>query len=134
MNQVNVSAGIITDKDKILCVQRGCGKYDYISYKFEFPGGKVEPGENGKETLRRELIEEMKLDIKIEDMEHFLEIYHEYPDFKVRMEAYICPVENPKFELMEHIEGKWLRVDELLNLDWVEADIPIVNELINRWK
>jgi 8-oxo-dGTP diphosphatase len=134
MKQVNVSAGIVIDKDKILCVQRGVGKYEYISYKFEFPGGKVEPGENGKETLRRELIEEMKLDIKIEEMEHFIETAHEYPDFNVRMDVYICCVENPKFELLEHVDAKWLRSDELLNLDWVEADIPIVNALISRWK
>jgi 8-oxo-dGTP diphosphatase len=134
MKQLKVSAGIIMDKDKILCVQRGSGKYDYVSFKFEFPGGKVETGENGKETLRRELMEEMKLDIKTEEMELFIETSHEYPDFIVGIEAYICNVENPKFELLEHIDGKWLNVNELLKLDWVEADIPIVNELMSRWK
>jgi len=133
MKQIKVSAGIIMDNDKILCVQRGAGKYDYISYKFEFPGGKVESNENGKETLRRELMEEMKLDVKIEEMEYFLEIYHEYPDFAIRMEAYICPVNNPRYKILEHIDSKWLRVDELLDLDWAEADSPIVNALINRF-
>jgi len=134
MKQINVSAGIIMDKDKILCVQRGAGKYEYISFKYEFPGGKVESGENGKEALRRELIEEMKLDIKIETMEHFLEISHEYPDFEVVMDSYICHVENPKFELLEHIDCQWLSGEEMLLLDWAEADIPIVNALINREK
>lgn len=132
MKQIKVSAGIIIDKDKILCVQRGAGKYDYISYKFEFPGGKVEPNENGEEALRRELIEEMKLDIKIDKMEHFIKIHHEYKDFKVVMDSYICHVENPEFELLEHIDGKWLMAEELLDLDWAEADIPIVNALMNR--
>ena len=132
MKLIKVSAGIIIDRDKILCVQRGAGKYDYISYKFEFPGGKVELGENGKEALRRELIEEMKLVIEIETMEHFLEISHEYPDFKLVMDSYICRVENPKFELMEHIDGKWLMAEELSSLDWAEADMPIVNALMNR--
>lgn len=134
MREVRVSAAIIMDKDKILCVQRGVGKYEYISLKYEFPGGKVEPGENGKEALRRELIEEMKLDIKIETMEHFLEISHEYPDFKVVMDSYICPVENPEFELLEHIDGKWILAEELLDLDWAAADIPIVNALVKREK
>jgi len=134
MKEVRVSAGIIVDKDKVLCVQRGPGKYDYISYKYEFPGGKVEPGENGKEALRRELIEEMKLDIKIETMEHFLEISHEYPDLKVVMDSYICPVENPTFQLLEHVSCQWLSGEEMLELDWAEADIPIVNALINRGK
>ncbi|MBK5247605.1 MAG: (deoxy)nucleoside triphosphate pyrophosphohydrolase [Peptostreptococcaceae bacterium] len=134
MKQIEVVAGIIMDNDKILCVQRGAGKYDYISYKFEFPGGKVELNENGKEALRRELLEEMRLDIKLEEMEHFIEIEHEYKDFKVLMNSYICRVENPEFELLEHIDGKWLLADELLCLDWAEADIPIVNVLIQRGK
>jgi len=134
MKQIKVVAGIIMDKDRILCVQRGVGKYEYISFKFEFPGGKVETGESGKEALKRELAEEMNLNINIEEMEHFLEISHEYPDFKVVMDSYICLTENPSFQLLEHIAYQWLSGEEMLELDWAEADIPIVKALISTIK
>lgn len=130
MKEVIVSAGIIINKDKILCLQRGCNKYDYISYKFEFPGGKLEADEDGKEALRRELIEEMEIEISLDNMEHFLTVEHEYPDFKVILHSYICPSENPEFKLLEHIDFKWLKTQELMELDWAAADLPVVDALI----
>lgn len=131
MKKLEVSAGIIINKDKILCVQRDKGKYDYISYKFEFPGGKVEEGEDSKEALRRELMEEMQMDIKLESMKHFMTVHHEYPDFEITMHSYICLNEQPEFVLMEHIDHKWLRAEELGGLDWAAADLPIVHALVN---
>ena len=116
MKEITVSAGIIVNKDKVLCVQRNKAKYEYISYKYEFPGGKIELGEGGKTALKRELMEEMKLEISIDDMEHFLTVEHEYPDFRVVMHTYICPNENPEFTLLEHIDYKWLEPIEMKSL------------------
>jgi len=130
MKEVSVSAAIVLDQDKFLCVQRGPGKYAYISYKYEFPGGKIEAGETGKEALRRELMEELRLELDLEVMEEFLETIHEYPDFRVVMKSYLCRVENPKFQLLEHVACQWLKGEEMLALDWAEADLPIVNALI----
>lgn len=130
MKEVKVSAGIIVNQGKILCVQRGIGKYEYISCKYEFPGGKVEPGESGKEALKRELMEEMNLELRLEEMEPFMEIAHEYPDFKVILDAYVCRPANPAFALLEHIDHQWLMGQELLSLDWAAADLPIVRALL----
>ena len=72
MKQLEVSAGILVYNEKILCTQRGQGKYDYISFKYEFPGGKIELGETPAKALQRELIEEMNLAISEDEMQFFL--------------------------------------------------------------
>lgn len=128
MKQVNVAAAIIINNDKILCVQRGPNKLEYISKKFEFPGGKIESGESPQETVVREIYEELKMNVAVE--QDFLIVNHEYPDFKIQMHAFICSTPTREFELSEHISFKWLNVSELKQLDWAAADIPIVNKLV----
>ena len=83
-----VSAAIIVENKKILCVQRNKGKYDYISYKYEFPGGKLEVGENEEDALKREISEELNLEIDV--AENFLVVTHEYLDFNLTMHSYLC--------------------------------------------
>jgi 8-oxo-dGTP diphosphatase len=124
-----VSAAIIVENKKILCVQRKKGKYDYISYKFEFPGGKLEAGENEEDALRREISEELNL--KIDVAEKFLLVTHEYLDFNLTMHSFLCKANTEKLVLKEHIDAKWLNKDELFELDWAAADLPIVSKLIN---
>ena len=124
-----VSAAIIVENKKILCVQRNKGKYDYISYKYEFPGGKLEEGENEEDALKREILEELNL--KIDVKEKFLVVTHEYLDFNLTMHSYLCKANTEKLVLKEHIEAKWLYKNELLELDWAAADLPIVSKLIN---
>ena len=124
-----VSAAIIVENKKILCVQRNKGKYDYISYKYEFPGGKLEEGENEEDALRREISEELNLEIEV--AEKFLEVTHEYLDFNLTMHSYICKANTEQLVLKEHIDVKWLQKDELIELDWAAADLPIVSKLIN---
>lgn len=125
-----VVAGIILYQDEILCMQRNKGKYDYISYKYEFPGGKIEPGESAPAALKRELQEEMDLDVAVEKEDFFMTVRHEYPDFKITMHSYLCRVNSKKFTLKEHSDFKWLKKDQITELDWVEADLPIVKKLI----
>jgi len=129
MKNIEVVAAIILFNNKILCVQRNKNKYDYISYKFEFPGGKVEIGETNVEALRREIKEELEMDIIIQ--KHFLTVDHEYPDFKLTMHSFICSCANRDLTLTEHIDFKWLNKDQIKSLDWAAADIPIVDKLIN---
>ncbi|WP_269849329.1 NUDIX domain-containing protein [Methanosarcina horonobensis] len=71
MKHIEVVAGIIIYEDRILCMQRDANKYDYLSYKYEFPGGKVEPGETNSQALMRELLEEMGIEIKVSENDFF---------------------------------------------------------------
>ncbi len=127
MKNIEVVAAIIIYENKILCVQRGENKLDYISKKYEFPGGKIELGETRKETIKREVLEELEMEIEIQ--EEFLTVTHEYPDFILIMHSFICKCDNPKLTLTEHIDYKWLKKDELEYLDWAAADIPIMKKL-----
>lgn len=127
MKKVEVVAGVIICKDKILCVQRPENKLEYISKKFEFPGGKVEVGETQEEALIRELEEELSISPVID--KHFLTVVHQYPHFELTMHSYLCKVESQDLVLHEHINEEWLSTNELNKLDWAAADIPIVNKL-----
>lgn len=128
MKKVEVVAAIIYFEEKILCVQRGDNKYNYIAYKYEFPGGKVEQGESNEEAIKREILEELNLKIKIDSQ--FITVNHQYPDFILVMHSFNCSCSSPKLELSEHIDFKWLNKNELKTLDWAAADVPIVNKLI----
>ena len=125
--KVIVVAAIIIHNDKILCLQRGENKFEYISKKYEFPGGKIELGETRKQTVVREIQEELKMDIT--PNQDFLTVEHEYPDFFLTMHSFICSCDDPTVYLTEHIDYKWLTISALNGLDWAEADIPIVDKL-----
>ena len=129
MKRYEVVAAVIEYENKILCMQRGEAKYDYTSYKFEFPGGKVEAGEEKYVALSRELREEMDLDVVIGEEDYLLTVDHTYPDFLITMHAYLCKVDTPDFVMKEHADFKWLPVSELDTLEWAEADKPIVEWL-----
>ena len=128
MKHHEVVAAIIVNGTEILCLQRGPSKYDYISHKYEFPGGKVEPGETREEALIREIKEELELDIHVQ--EHFLTVDHEYPDFKITMHGFLCQAGEARLTLHEHIAYQWLPAHQLPVLDWAAADIPFVSMLV----
>ena len=128
MKKVEVVAAIINYKDLILCVQRAESKLDYISKKFEFPGGKIEEGETKEEALKRELIEELIIEPDIKD--HFLTVVHQYPDFELTMHSFICIANSMNVTLNEHLSHQWLKKEELSMLDWAAADLPFVNKLL----
>ena len=133
MKKVEVVAAIIINDGQILSVQRPEHKLQYISKKFEFPGGKIEVGETSEEALRRELNEELDLDVEIGDL--FLTVDHTYPDFNLIMHSFIVNTESRKVNLNEHISKVWLDKDMLSDVDWAAADIPIVDKLKQtQWK
>ena len=127
MKKIEVVAAIIQCGEETLCVQRGLAKLEYISKKYEFPGGKIEVGETKESAIIREIKEELKLDIL--EPKFFNTVSYQYPDFYITMHSFICLVDNKDITLTEHIDQRWLKIGELKNLDWAAADIPIVQKL-----
>ena len=124
-----VVAGVIIYNKKILCVQRGINKYKYISEKFEFPGGKIKKNETEENALRREILEELSMIIDVDKF--FMAVNHQYPDFFLNMKVYLCSSKSSKLFLSEHLSYQWLNVNKIKNLDWAEADIPVVKKLLS---
>lgn len=129
---LEVVAAILEYDGKILCMQRGSGKYDYVSFKYEFPGGKIEAGEAKHTAIERELREEMNVHIKINEKDLYMTIYHEYPDFSITMYAFMCHLASPDFIRKEHVDAKWLLPQDMPQLDWAAADIPIMQKLAQK--
>ena len=128
MKVVTTVAGIIkNEKGEILCTLRDKGKYEYVSFKWEFPGGKLEEGETNQEALARELKEELDIEVNIGDF--FYQIEHDYPDFHLSMALYECQLISKEIKMNVHKEMKWLLPKDIMDLDWAEADFPAV-ELI----
>lgn len=128
MKVITTVAGIIkNEKGEILCTLRDKGKYEYVSFKWEFPGGKIEENETNQEALERELHEELDIDVKIGDF--FYQIEHDYPDFHLSMAVYECELISKDIKMNVHKGMKWLEPTDMMSLDWAEADIPVA-ELI----
>jgi 8-oxo-dGTP diphosphatase len=128
MKEVHVTAAVIVSDGKMLCVQRGENKLKYISKKWEFPGGKVEVGEALEDTIKREIAEELHLHIAVR--EFLIQVNHQYPDFNLKMDTFVCEIVGGELALTEHIDYKWLGKEELSALDWAAADVPIVEKLL----
>ena len=124
----NVVAAVVCLDGKNLCMQKGKTKYDYTSYKWEFPGGKIEPGEMPQAALARELMEEM--DYLVEVGERIVTVSHEYPDFGITMTAFLCKPLADSFRMKEHADSKWCGKEELKSLDWAAADVDIVKAIL----
>lgn len=128
MKIVKTVAGVIkNERGQILCTLRDQGKYDYVSFKWEFPGGKIEEGETNEQTLARELHEELEIDVKIGDF--FYQVEHDYPDFHLSMAVYECDLISKEMKMNVHKGIKWLYPEDIITLDWAQADIPVA-ELI----
>ena len=129
MKRYNVVAAVIEHDGEILCVQRGMTRFDYTSFKWEFPGGKIEDGETPQQALKREIAEELEYEISVGD--EVMTVVHEYPDFIITMTAFRCTANDRRLRLTEHIAQQWLPREELMTLDWAAADVPIVERV---WK
>lgn len=126
---VTTVAGVIENKNgEILCTLRDKGKYDYVSFKWEFPGGKVEAGETNHQTLSRELSEELDIKVKIGDF--YYQVEHDYPDFHLSMALYKCKFDGDHMKMNVHKALKWVSPEKLLDLDWAKADLPVAEKLV----
>lgn len=132
MKKLQVVSGIICYGDKILCMKRPEGKHEYTSLKYEFPGGKIESGESKVEALKRELLEEMDMKVELDESNAYLVVNYTYPDLELTMYSYIFNVDSKDFVMKEHKDFKWLKREELSQLDWATADIPIVKKLMSK--
>lgn len=125
MKVLNVTAAIIIYKNKILSVRRAEGKH--LAGYWEFPGGKVEDNEQLADCLERELQEELKINAVIGD--YVGQSTHDYGDRIVRLHAFIVPIESEDISLIDHDKSRWLSYDELDDVKWAPADIPLVYQL-----
>lgn len=125
MNLLRVACAIILINDKILVVQRG--EKMNLPLKWEFPGGKIEPNESEEECIRREIKEELTIEIVL--LKKLSTTFFEYPNIKIELIPFVAQYLSGKLTLKEHKSYRLLTLSELSNLDWAEADLPIVKEL-----
>lgn len=128
---IEVVAAIIFIEDKILCLKRGYSKYNYVSFKYEFPGGKVKDNESYVDALIREIQEELSIDIIIQ--KKFKTITHSYSDFIVKLHSYVCKTKDFNGKLYEHTDYKLLKINDLKSLNWLEADLPLIDDIITEY-
>lgn len=122
MKTIKVVAAIIRDGDRIFATQRGYGEY---KDGWEFPGGKVEPGETPKEALVREIKEELDADIVVGDL--LTTVEYDYSKFHLSMDCFWATLaEGSELKLLEHEAAKWLSMDSLDEVDWLPADIKVI--------
>ena len=125
MKTIIVVAAIIRDGDRIFATQRGYGDF---KDGWEFPGGKVEPGESPEEAIVREIKEELKADIRVTGFLSTVE--HDYPKFHLSMDCFWAElVAGTEMTLLEHEAAKWLTLDQIDSVDWLPADMKVVEAI-----
>ena len=124
MKTVRVVAAIIIENDKVFATQRGYGEF---KDGWEFPGGKIEPGETPEEAIVREIKEE--LDTEVEVIELLDTVEYDYPNIHLSMGCFICKIKSGDLVLKEHEAAKWLTKDTLGSLEWLPADMGLVGEI-----
>ncbi len=124
MKTIKVVAAIIKKGNKIFATQRGYGD---LKGGWEFPGGKVEVGESKEEALIREIQEELATTVDVKEL--FDTIEYDYDTFHLSMDCFICEVKEGHLDLLEHEAAKWLDKNTLDSVDWLPADISIIDKL-----
>lgn len=124
MKSIEVVAAIIRKEDKIFVTQRGYGEWkDW----WEFPGGKMEPGESPQDALKREIREELSTEINVN--EYLCTVEYGYPKFHLTMHCYLCSLLTDALHLNEHEAARWLAKGELDSVNWLPADKTIIEQL-----
>ena len=124
MKTINVVAAVIRDGDKIFATARGYGEHKGM---WEFPGGKIEPGETPEAALKREILEELDTEIEVGELIDIIE--YDYPTFHLSMECYLCSIIKGDLILKEAEDGRWLTSDTIRSVNWLPADITLIDKL-----
>jgi 8-oxo-dGTP diphosphatase len=125
---VRVTCAIIIDNDLVFAARRS-DKMD-LPGKWEFPGGKVLPNERDEDCLKREILEELGVEIDI--LNHLRPSEYEYPHKSICLIPMLCSIKGGEISAREHAEVGWFTKMQLTKLDWAEADIPILKEFLSR--
>ena len=124
MKTVRVVAAVIRKDDKIFATQRGYGEF---KDGWEFPGGKIEEGETPEQALAREIKEELDTEIQVGKLIDTIE--YDYPSFHLSMDCFWCEIMQGGLELKEHEAARWLSKEELFSVDWLPADVGVVEKI-----
>ncbi|MBR1641065.1 MAG: (deoxy)nucleoside triphosphate pyrophosphohydrolase [Butyrivibrio sp.] len=124
---INVVAALIRDRKRVFATARGYG--DYKGW-WEFPGGKIEPGESPEDALAREIREELDSEISVD--EYINTIEYDYPEFHLSMRCYWCSLISGDLVLKEAEDAKWLDVETIDSVKWLPADITLIDEIKKR--
>ena len=124
MKTVRVVAAVIRKDDKIFATQRGYGEF---KDGWEFPGGKIEEGETPEQALAREIKEELDTEIQVGKLIDTIE--YDYPKFHLSMDCFWCEIMQGGLELKEHEAARWLSKEELYGVDWLPADVGVVERI-----
>ena len=124
MKVIEVVAAIIKKDNEIFATQRGYGDF---KGGWEFPGGKIEAGENPEQALRREIKEELTVEIEVGELLHTVEF--DYPTFHLTMHCFVCTLVSGELELKEHQAAKWLTKETLDSVEWLPADVEVAEQV-----
>ena len=125
--KIEVVAAIICDGDKVFATQRGYGEWkDW----WEFPDGKMEPGESPQNALQREIREELATEIEVGELMTTVE--YDYPKFHLTMHCFVCKIKTGQLTLLEHEAAQWLGLETLDAVKWLPADEEVVDVLKRR--
>lgn len=146
MKRIEVVAAIIRKGDRIFATLRGCGEGKASGRQgldqnclnlaereqarlegkagWEFPGGKVEPGETPEDALKREIREELSTEISVDEV--LCTVEHDYPTFHITMHCYLCSLLTEALHLNEHEAARWLSIEDLDSMKWLPADMQVI--------
>ena len=124
MKTINVAAAVIYDGSRIFAAARGYGEYKGW---WEFPGGKLEPGETPEEALKREIMEELDTEISVGELIGRIE--YDYPEFHLSMDCFICSIIKGDLTLKEAEDAKWLTKETIDSVRWLPADRVILDRI-----
>lgn len=124
MKTIRVAAAVIRDGNRIFATQRGYGEQ---KGGWEFPGGKIEAGESARQALAREIREELDTEISVGELVGTIE--YDYPNFHLSMDCFMCEIIKGELVLKEAEAAKWLTADTLYSVDWLPADLTIIEKV-----
>ncbi len=124
MKTIRVVAAVIRDDEKIFATMRGYGDFKGL---WEFPGGKIEPGETPQEALKREIREELASEVSVGALIDTVEF--DYPAFHLSMDCFWCQLIRGDLELLEAAEARWLTKETLKSVEWLPADLGLIEKI-----